>query len=131
MSNLAPIIPFFRYADAPRAVEWLCDAFGFERHAVYEEEGGIGHAELVLGNSMIMLSSPRELTLGMKLAKDTGAPTMGVYIIVDDPDAHYAKAKAAGAKITRDIQDEDYGGRGYTCMDFEGNLWSFGTYAPE
>jgi uncharacterized glyoxalase superfamily protein PhnB len=49
---------------------------------------------------------------------------------VDDADAHYARAAAAGAEIVLDIVDEDYGGRGYSCRDPEGHLWNFGTYDP-
>ena len=49
---------------------------------------------------------------------------------VDDADAHYARAKAAGAEILLDIEDQHYGGRGYTCLDLDGNVWSFGTFDP-
>ena len=52
------------------------------------------------------------------------------YIIVNDADAHYAKAKAAGAEILFDIADQDHGGRAYTCRDPEGHVWNFGTYDP-
>jgi uncharacterized glyoxalase superfamily protein PhnB len=53
-----------------------------------------------------------------------------VYLVVDDPDAHHERAKKAGAEIVRGLRDEDYGSRGYTARDPEGNLWSFGTYRP-
>jgi uncharacterized glyoxalase superfamily protein PhnB len=59
-----------------------------------------------------------------------GAETQSCYVIVKDADAHYARAKAAGAKIVLDIKDEDYGGRGYSCRDPEGHIWTFGTYDP-
>lgn len=59
-----------------------------------------------------------------------GATTMSTYCIVADPDAHFARAKAAGAEITREPQTQDYGGRDYTCKDPEGNVWTFGTYDP-
>jgi len=52
------------------------------------------------------------------------------YVIVPDADAHYAQAKGAGATIVLDIVDASYGGRGYSCRDLEGHLWSFGTYNP-
>lgn len=60
----------------------------------------------------------------------SGAVTQAVYVIVDDADAHYAKAKEAGAEILLDIKTQDYGGRDYTCRDPEGHIWSFGTYSP-
>ena len=59
-----------------------------------------------------------------------GYNTAGVYMIVEDVDAHYEKTRAAGAAIVLDIVDQGYGGRGYTCKDLEGHLWSFGSYDP-
>ena len=59
-----------------------------------------------------------------------GMETQSPYVIVPDADAHYARAKGAGANIVLDIVDASYGGRGYTCRDLEGHLWSFGTYNP-
>jgi uncharacterized glyoxalase superfamily protein PhnB len=53
-----------------------------------------------------------------------------IYIVVQDSDAHYARAKAAGAEIIRELEDQDYGSRDYTARDLEGNIWSFGTYDP-
>jgi uncharacterized glyoxalase superfamily protein PhnB len=66
----------------------------------------------------------------MKQPAEVGGETQCAYLIVDDADAHYARAKAAGAQIVVDIKDEDYGGRGYTCRDPEGHIWNFGTYDP-
>ena len=59
-----------------------------------------------------------------------GVETQRPYVVVKDPDAHYARAVAAGAKIVREIEDASYGGRGYSCHDLEGYLWSFGSYDP-
>ena len=53
-----------------------------------------------------------------------------LYLVVEDPDAHYQRAVAAGAEIVQPLEDADYGSRGYTARDPEGNLWSFGTYRP-
>lgn len=61
---------------------------------------------------------------------DGGVPTIGLYVVVDDVDAHAARAEAAGAEIVMKPEDQDYGGRLYTCKDFEGNVWSFGSYDP-
>jgi uncharacterized glyoxalase superfamily protein PhnB len=80
-----------------------------------------------------MLGSTRDDEYG-KLQKPPralgGAGSQSAYIIVDDADAHYARALAAGAEIVMDIKDEEYGGRGYSCRDPEGHLWNFGTYDP-
>ncbi len=130
----AKIIPAMRYNDAPAAIDWLCHAFGFEKHLVVPgDKGTITHAQLVLGDGMIMLGSVREDEFG-KLQETPravgGVGTQSSYIIVADADEHYARAVAAGAEVVMDIKDQDYGGRGYSCRDPEGHLWNFGTYDP-
>jgi uncharacterized glyoxalase superfamily protein PhnB len=132
----ATVIPVLRYRNAPAAIEWLCRTFGFEKHLVVPGEGEIiAHAELSFGNGMIMLGSvPEQETQFDRLMKQPdeigGAETQSAYVVVNDADAVYARAKAAGARIAIEIKDEDYGGRGFTCYDLEGHLWSFGTYDP-
>ncbi|MCB1163702.1 VOC family protein [bacterium] len=128
------MIPTLRYQDAAAAIEWLCEAFGFEKHLVVPaENGAIAHAQLTFGNGMVMLGSARESEFD-DLQKPPGALGRAVsqspYIVVDDPDLHYARAVAAGAEIVVDIKDEDYGGRDYSCRDPEGHLWNFGSYDP-
>ena len=59
-----------------------------------------------------------------------GANTHGIYLVVKDPDAVCNQARAAGAEIAMDIEDKDYGGRGFTCKDPEGHIWSVGNYDP-
>lgn len=133
MKNAATIIPTMRYRDAAVAIDWLCKAFGFEKHLVVPGESGrIAHAQLTYGNGMIMLGSARNDTFGkLQAPPDARKPvTQSPYIIVEDVDKHYARAKAAGAEIVIDIQDEDYGGRGYSVRDPEGHLWNFGSYDP-
>ena len=128
------IIPCLRYRDAPAAIAWLCDAFGFQKKVVYAEGDTVHHAQLTFGNGMVMLGStdpgsdwgrqivqPEQIDL-----RETQSPC----VIVTDADAHYARAKAAGAVIVMPIADQDYGGRGYACRDPEGHLWWFGSYDP-
>jgi uncharacterized glyoxalase superfamily protein PhnB len=132
-ATTSTVIPALQYQDAPAAIEFLCRAFGFERHAVYEGEGGtIAHAQLTLGNGMIMLGSAKDTDYGKLLVRPraVGGVTMSVYVIVQDPDTHFARAKAAGAEITREPETQEYGGRDYTCKDPDGNVWTFGTYDP-
>jgi uncharacterized glyoxalase superfamily protein PhnB len=130
----ATVIPTMRYHDAGAAIEWLCKAFGFVKHLVVPGEGGtIAHAQLVIGNGMIMLGSARDDNFGrlQKPPRDLGGVgSQSAYIIVEDADKHYARAVAEGAEIVVEIKDEDYGGRGYSCRDREGHLWNFGTYDP-
>ena len=131
--TIATVIPALQYQDAPAAIEFLCRAFGFEKNAVYEGEGGsIAHAQLKLGNGMVMLGSVKDTEYGKLLVRprDAGGVTMSVYVVVEDADAHFARAKAAGAEIAREPVTQDYGGRDYTCKDPEGNVWTFGTYDP-
>ena len=130
----ATIIPTLRYRDAPAAIDWLCRAFGFERHLVVPaDDGGIAHAQLVFGNGMIMLGSARDDAFGQlqtPLADPQGPVAQSPYLIVDDVDAHHAGAAAAGANVVTPPADQDYGGRLYACRDLEGNLWTFGSYDP-
>jgi uncharacterized glyoxalase superfamily protein PhnB len=119
------VFPSLRYDDAAAAVDFLVSAFGAGRHAVYAaDDGTIRHAELRFGNGMAMLGSASP-----ELAATRGGGG-GVYVVVDDPDRHCARARAAGAEITREPQDTDYGSREYSARDPEGNDWHFGTYQP-
>ncbi len=130
----ATVIPCLRYRDAATAIEWLCETFGFEKHLVVPgENGAIEHAQLSFGNGMIMLSSVKDDPFGQLLKHPDqigGAETQSAYLIVDDADVVYERAKAAGAAIVMEIKDEDYGGRAFSCRDLEGRLWNFGTYDP-
>lgn len=130
----ARLIPCLAYRDAHAAIAWLCEAFGFSVRAQYDDgNGGIAHAELVCGDVMIMLGSVNDGPYGRHVlppGETGGINSQGPYWVVEDCDAHYARAMAAGAVVVIDIKDESYGGRGYTCRDPEGHLWSFGTYDP-
>ena len=131
-NTTSTVIPTMRYNDAKAAIDWLCDAFEFTRHLVVEDgDGGIAHAQLTFGNGMIMLGSARDDEFGrLQQPPTTGTVTQSPYIIVSDIDEHYARAIAAGATITMEIKDEDYGGRVYSCRDPQGQLWNFGDYDP-
>jgi uncharacterized glyoxalase superfamily protein PhnB len=131
------IIPTFCYADAPAAIDFLCNAFGFERYAVHADDkdpGIIQHAQLVLDGNMIMLSSVRDSEYRSKGAlrsvAEAGGNTLGLYVVIDDVDGHAARAHAAGAEIFMAPEDQDYGGRCYSVRDCEGHVWSFGSYDP-
>lgn len=135
----AALIPCLRYRDAPAAIDWLCQVFGFERHFVAPgEAGAILHAELRIdtgaGIGMLMLGSAgRGGAYGELLAQPdevAGRQTQTIYLVVPDADAVHARARAAGAAMVIELTDEPYGGRGFTCRDLEGHVWSVGTYAP-
>lgn len=124
----ATIIPVLRYRDAPAAIEWLCQTFGFDKHLVVpNEDGTVAHAQLSFGNGMIMLGSvlPNDTEFGRLMKQPDeigGAATQTAYVVVTDADAVYRKAQAGAAKIAMEIRDEDYGGRGFSCYDPEGHL---------
>jgi len=81
---------------------------------------------------MVMVGSARDDEFGRleSPARDAGTVTQSAYVIVADVDAHYERAKTAGAEIVLDLEDKDYGGRGYSARDPEGQLWSFGSFDP-
>lgn len=120
------VYPTIKYRDAPGAIRFLKATFGFEEHAVYPgPDGTVAHAQLRCGDGMVMLGSRGQ---GEAAFDDTGP--VSIYAVVDDPDEHHRRAVEAGAEIVIGLRDEDYGSRGYTARDPEGNLWSFGTYRP-
>ena len=127
MPTEAPTMyPSMRYRDAPAAIEFLTHAFGFHEQVVHRnDDGTVAHAQLTYGPSVLMLGTDRE-DLSGRLRSGLG----WLYVAVDDADAHCARARAAGAEIIRELEDQEYGSRDYTARDFEGNLWSFGTYRP-
>jgi len=121
------IWPTLRYRDAPAAIRFLVDAFGFQERARHpgETEDSIAHAELRgPSGGGIMLGSARDDGLKEGLPPGVGS----VYVVTDDPDAVHDRAVAAGAAVVRPPQDTDYGSRECTVRDPEGVFWSFGTY---
>lgn len=125
------IYPTFRYRDAIKMIDWLHEAFGFTVRAKYTEDGKVGHAELALGSSMIMLGSVRDDDYGAIVGEPGTQGGKGLYVAVDDCDALYERAKAAGATILEPPTDRPYGSREFMCADPEGNVWGFGTYWPK
>jgi uncharacterized glyoxalase superfamily protein PhnB len=131
-------IPVIRYRDAHAAIDFLERAFGLQRKLVVpgeagQPEGTVVHATLTLGTHMIMLASHKthgEFDNYMKLPKEAGGSTQAIYVVLDEVDNHYKRAVAAGADIIASLSDWDHGGRGYSCRDCEGHVWSFGTYDP-
>ena len=128
------VVPTLRYRDVPAAVEWLCAAFGFEKHLIVPGAGKpVHYAQLTLGSGMVMLGPVQDSAFDKLMVQPDeigGAETQICYFFVDDAKAHYARARAAGANIVLDIEDEADGGRGYSCRDPEGHIWNFGTFNP-
>jgi uncharacterized glyoxalase superfamily protein PhnB len=125
------LFPVIRYRDPDGAIEWLGRAFGLTERVVYRDDSGnVMHAELELGDGMIMLgrSDPSGWMGGT--APQPLASSVSLYAVIEDPDAHHDRAVASGAKVVRGLTDQSYGSREYSARDLEGNLWSFGTYSP-
>jgi uncharacterized glyoxalase superfamily protein PhnB len=130
------ISPAIWYDDAARAIDWLCEAFGFEiRLKVENAEGRVEHSELVFGDGLIMVGESRpdkrEKMPYMRAPNEVGGGnTQNLMVYVDDIEAHCARARKAGAKITKEIETTDYGedywsDRGYACEDLGGHNWWF------
>lgn len=115
MSSISAVI---RSKDARATIDFLTEAFGFAAGDVHEHEGAVAHAEVWHGDAVVMLGGAA-----------TDSPAW-LYVVVDDPDAHHDRAKAAGAEIVMGLTDQDYGSRDYAAKDIDGNTWNFGTYRP-
>jgi uncharacterized glyoxalase superfamily protein PhnB len=124
--------PVLTFRDARKAIAFLRDAFGFVEVAAYARDDDpdvIEHAEMrwpLGGGIMFGTASKDDGPFGSRVPGNDS-----VYVVCDEPDALFERATAAGAEVVRGLADEDYGSRGFTVRDPEGNLWSFGTYRGE
>ena len=129
------LIPSLRYRDAHAAIEWLCNVLGFHKHSIYEGSGHtIAHAELTLGNGMVMLgsaSNPSPYPEHIAHPDEVGGRSMApVYVLVPDCNPVYARVQASGAEILMDLRTMDYGGQAFGVRDAEGYHWALGEYDP-
>jgi uncharacterized glyoxalase superfamily protein PhnB len=119
------IIPYIFYRDLPAALAWLARVFGFtEEMRVGTPSGGM-HGEMSLDGQRIMMGQGAT-QWGMVSPREAGTATMGVFIYLDDVDAHHARARQAGAEIVQPPHDASYG-RTYTARDLDGHPWFFTT----
>jgi uncharacterized glyoxalase superfamily protein PhnB len=134
-SYKSTVIPALRYRDAHAAIAWLVRVFGFKAEAVFDgPDNTVAHAQLVLGNGMIMLGSASNQGEMAKFMVEPGEigirSTASIYLVVEDAAVVYENAKAAGAKIVEELREMDYGGKAFNCLDLEGHFWSIGEYDP-
>jgi PhnB protein len=116
------ITPYLLYEDVGAALLFLSKAFGFKEKLRYTGEAGyVNHAEMRLGDGKIFLGDPGEQYRNPKKVGET----VSIYVLVDDVDAHYERAKAAGAAIDEEPADQVYGERRYSAVDPEGHRWFF------
>ena len=130
--HMPRITPNIFYDDPASALEWLGKAFGFEtRMSVPGPDGAIMHAEMRVADSVIMMS-PTAATEQWKSPKSlSGWVTQGLYVYVDDVDAHCAQARGAGAQIVSDLEDMFWGDRTYVVEDLEAHRWTFAEHTRE
>ena len=127
--NMPRITPYIYYQDVGAALDWLANAFGFrERMRRPGPDGSVMHAEMELADGVIMMGNPGP---DYQNPNQHGHVNQLIHVFVDEVDAHYAQAKAAGAKITAEPEDRFYGDRLYAVDDLEGHQWSFATHVRD
>jgi PhnB protein len=127
LRHMQTVTPYLLYEDAAAALEFLQRAFGFQEIRRIPAPGGhVSHAEIRLGDGCVDLGQPEEPTSPRRL----GGTAVLIYVVVDDVDAHFAQAKAAGADIIDEPADQDYGDRRYAARDPEGHVWYFAQPLP-
>ncbi len=118
------ITPYLLYEDVEAALDFLARAFGFEEVLRYTgAEGYVNHAEMRLGEGRIYMGDPGD---DYRNPRRLDARTLGIYVEVDDVDALCERARAAGAEITEEPTDKEYGHRTFSARDPEGHWWFFG-----
>lgn len=122
------IFPVIRYDDARAALDWLTNAFGFEKVVEYSApDGTLGHADLRLGSGLVGISpvvAPSDSNPWTKVRQ-------GISVWLPEVDAHHERARQAGADIVMPLRDTEYGSREYSARDLDGHLWAFGTYIED
>jgi uncharacterized glyoxalase superfamily protein PhnB len=123
----ATVWPTLTYRDARAAIRFLVDAFGFEEVVSYPgaDESTVSHAELRWpAGGGVMLGTARADSVIADLPPGTGS----IYVVTEDPDTLFERARAAGARVVQELHDTDYGSRDFAVRDPEGVYWNFGTY---
>jgi uncharacterized glyoxalase superfamily protein PhnB len=123
------VLPHITYENVADALAWLTTTFGFTEHFRYGQPGGpVQGAQMYLGGAWVMLASARP---GRASPRQAGHGTQSVTVFVDDVDAHFHKAKSAGAKIVEELHETAYGERQYGAEDLEGHHWLFSKHVRD
>jgi uncharacterized glyoxalase superfamily protein PhnB len=123
------VLPHIVYQNVSEAVAWLGKAFGFTEQYRYGNTGGlIDGAQIRLGNAYIMVTGSHR---GGATPAKSGTYSQSLTVFVDDVDAHYRRAKAAGAKIVEELNETCYGERQYGVEDLDGHHWLFSQHAKD
>ena len=123
--------PTLVYRDAPAAITFLVDVFGFEAVLVVPgaDASVVEHAQLRWpeGGGVMLGTADREGNVFSTRPTGTGS----TYVVTDEPDRIYERVRVADVELVQEMREEDYGSRGFSVRDLEGNIWSFGTYRGE
>jgi uncharacterized glyoxalase superfamily protein PhnB len=122
------VLPHLTYRDVSAASAWLTDVFGFTEYYRYGPPGAPSGAQMYLGDAWIMLDTA---DTGQKTPTELGYGTQSLTIFIPDADAHYSKAKSAGADIVEDLHETIYGERQYGARDLDGHHWLFSTHTRD
>lgn len=127
--NRAVFTPSLNYRNPNAALDWLERVFGFERIMVLtDDHGRVSHAEMSFqGRGQVMIGGDDWADYVASPAATGGRNTQRVHVMMADGlDAHCQRARAAGAEILSEPQDQFYGDRTYVARDLEGHVWAFG-----
>lgn len=124
------VTPYLLYADVAAAMDFLKAAFGLEEYGerFLDSDGRVNHAAMKIGDGVIMMGCPGA---AYKNPKQLGSSTESLYIYVEDVDAHFERARRAGARILQEPTDEFYGDRRYGAEDPEGHQWYFASHVRD
>jgi MerR family transcriptional regulator, thiopeptide resistance regulator len=127
MPSIERLVPLLVYEDIAAAHDFLVQAFGFEPGGIERDQNGMAvHAEVLAETTRVWLHrvDPKN---DLVSARSSSTATSGLYVQVDDVDAHFMRAQAKGAKVEGPPQDRSYGVREYASRDIEGHRWWFGS----
>jgi PhnB protein len=128
--NYGALTPMLAVSDVRRSVDFYTRAFGFTTRGIMDSPQGAIHAELRLRDTTIMLS-PESRQQNNLTANSIGNTPATLYILVDDVDATFTSAVAAGAKVLMPVMDMFWGDRCATVSDLDGNKWMIATHKAE
>jgi uncharacterized glyoxalase superfamily protein PhnB len=118
------ITPYLYYADVRAALKWLAKAFGFKRYGgqMTGADGTVNHAAMQFRDAVVMMGAPGAKYKNPKRLRQA---TQSLYVMVDNVDKHFARARKGGGKILEEPADTEYGHRRYGIEDPEGHQWYF------
>ena len=129
--DMARVNPYLYYNNLEKARNWLAEAFGLTpRFSMPGEDGALMHVEMTIEDGVVMMGKA-DAEQGAKSPQDLQAVTQGIFVYVDDVDAHFTRAKRAGAQIMMEPEEMFWGDRIYSVVDVEGHQWTFAQHIKD